>query len=296
MTRPFVLLKRAFRNLYFLMFLNGFMLASLFYFRMESSYEDGLFSYVKTSVDNKLDSNDTRDSVVVKAMAATHDLMQNRAAIFANSWTLGPEANFFHSASVDLMTTRGACGSYSLVLARLLTEYQFPVRIGQMKANGIYGDHNVVEVNTGKSWVVLDPTFNLAFVRPDSRLASFADVKNNWNYYVKQTPKEYDPAYRYEDVRYTNWTKVPVLFPAIRSLLYLCMGKEKTEGFSIRTLFMRIYSTYLYLGILLYIPILLITFKSMIRKKFFPGPEIPFTFGNLVKYVRVPTGGSSYTH
>jgi hypothetical protein len=175
------------------MFLNGFLLASLFYFRMQSSYENGLFASLKASIDYSINTADTRDSIAVKAMRACHNLMSNRVSTFAGSAALGGEADLFHSATVDLMTSRGACGSYALVLARLLDAYDYPVRIAQMKADGTYGAHNVVEVKNGPSWVVLDPTFNIAFIRPDARLASFEDVRKNWSYYSLQVPKGYNP-------------------------------------------------------------------------------------------------------
>jgi hypothetical protein len=283
---PFVLLKKVLRNVYFLMFLNGFLLASLFYFRMQSSYESGLFESIKTSIDHQVDMDDTRDSIAVKAMHVCYALMHNRANTFAGAIPLGPEADFFHGTSVDLMTTRGACGSYALVLARLLEEYRYPVRIAQMKAEGIYGDHNIVEVNTGQSWVVLDPTFNLRFIRPDNRLASFRDVQQNWNYYARQTPKDYNPVYRYEDVRYTNWTKIPFVLPAIKGLFNFAIGREKADTFSVRVLFLQIYTIYFYLALLLYIPVVLITIRRLVQIKLFPNPDIPFTFNNLVKYVR----------
>jgi len=293
---PFTILKRAFRNLYFLMFLNGFLIASLFYFRMQSAYENGLFASIKSSIDHQIDTDDTRDSIVVKAMDVCHLLMHNRASTFTGAAMLGPEADFFNGASVDLMTTRGACGSYALVLARLLQEYGYPVRIAQMKAEGIFGDHNLVEVNTGKSWVVLDPTFDLRFIRPDARLASFADVQHNWNYYSTQTPKDYNPVYKYEDVRYTNWTKIPVLFPAIKSIFRISMGRERTDTFSVRTLFLKIYTVYFYITLLLSIPVILLTIRKLVKIKVFPSQDIPFTFNNLVKYMRAQRSNSSYIH
>ena len=54
--------------------------------------------------------------------------------------------------SMDLMTAKGACGSFSMVLARILQGYQFPVRIAQMKSDGCFGSHIVVEVLT-ESWL-----------------------------------------------------------------------------------------------------------------------------------------------
>jgi hypothetical protein len=270
------------------MFLNGFLLASLFYFKMESSYENGLFLSIKTHIDSQLDANDTNDSIVVKAMNACNALMTDRATTFNNksSLSLGPQSDFFHPASVDLMTAEGACGSYSEVLARILQTYGYPIRIAQMKANGIFAAHNVVEVKTGDRWVVLDPTFNACFTRPDSKLASFDDVKHNWNYYAKQVPPGYDLAYRYEDVRYSNWHKVPVVFPAIKGALNLLLGAKEADTISIRTYLLKIYSIYFYLALFLYLPIFLVTVKRIVKTKLFPDQNIPLTVTNLLKYLK----------
>ena len=37
--------------------------------------------------------------------------------------------------------------------------------------------------------------------------------------------------YSYEDVRYSNWTKIPVVFPAIKKILDLTIGKQKQIAF-----------------------------------------------------------------
>jgi hypothetical protein len=293
-----LLLRKTFRNLYFLMFFNGFILASLFYFKMESSYENGLFSNIKSSIDSRIDSNDNRDSILVKSMNTCYHLMNNRASTFSSDYKidLGLEASVFHSTTFDLMTTQGACGSYSQVLARIIGTYHYPIRIGQMKADGYYGAHNLVEAYNGSYWVVLDPTYNLCFIRPDSRLASFADVQHNWPYYSKQVPEGYNFHYRYEDVRYANWTKVPILFPAIKGLLNLIMGTDRANVLCIRTVFLNTYTTYLYVILLLYIPIFLVTFRLVIKTKIFPSKDIPFTFRNFIKYIRPRIIGTSYTH
>jgi hypothetical protein len=294
---PFIILKRIFRNLYFLMFLNGFLLASLFYFNMESDYENGLFASIKYAIDAKIDANDTPDSVVVKAMNECHFLMGNRAPTFANNYTkLGAEAGIFHSTSVDLMTTMGACGSFSQVLARILEDYHFPVRIAQMKANGIYGAHNIVEVYTGSYWVVLDPTFDLRFIRPDGRLASFDDVSKNWAFYMKQVPANYDMHYRYEDVRYANWTKIPLVMPALKKLLSLAIGSERTNTFCIRTLFMNTFHVYFYFTLFFEIGLILMTTRLLIKTQVFPRRDIPLTIRNLIKYLRPRHDGTSLSH
>ena len=278
------------------MFLNGFLVASLFYFKMESYYEDGLFASIKTTIDSNLDANDNTDSLVVKAMGTCYHLMSNKGSTFYTG-NLGPEADVIHSTSFDLMTTRGACGSYSQVLARILKTYHIPVRIAQMKAGGYFGAHNIVEAQVGSNWVVLDPTYNLCFHRPDARLANFKDVSADWNYYSKQVPSDYNPIYRYEDVRYTNWTKIPFISPAARSVVSLFIGRERTDTFSMRTLFMNTYQVYVYFLVALYIPLFLITVLGLLRTKVFPSPEIPVTVRNVVKYIKLRfQGASSYTH
>lgn len=288
---PFRILRLAFRNLYFLMFLNGFLMASLFYFKMESYYEDGLFASIKSNIDATIDKDDNTDSLVVKAMNTCYHLLSNKGSTFYNG-SFGPEADVVHSTAFDLMTTRGACGSYSQVLARILKTYHIPVRIAQMKAGGFYGAHNVVEAEVGNNWVVLDPTYDLCFHRPDSKLANFNDVHADWAFYSKQVPSDYNPIYRYEDVRYTNWTKIPIISPAAKSVLSLFIGRERANTFSIRTLFMNTYQVYVYVLVALYIPLLLITLRGMLKTKVFPSPEIPVTIRNVVKYLRLRLHGA----
>jgi hypothetical protein len=244
------------------MFLNGFFLASIFYLKMDSSYENGLFASIKADIDGQITPNDTPDSIAVKAMNICYHLMSNKGSIFTNS-NLGPQADLFHSVTVDLETTRGACGSYSEVLARLLQTYNFPIRIAQMKAGGVYAAHNVVETMVRQRWIVLDPTYNLCFVRPDGALASFADVRKDWSYYSRQVPAGYNPIYRYEDVRYSNWTKIPVLLPALRSLISLVIGPERTNDLSLRIMFLNSFSICLYIVLVLYFPLLLITIRKL---------------------------------
>jgi hypothetical protein len=285
--RPSRFLKRALKNLYFLMFLNGFLLASLCYFKMEAAYENGLFLSIKNDIDNHIDADDTPDSVVVKAMHTCNFLMGNRAYMFRDAKDMATlKADFFQATSVDLMTTKGACGSYSTVLARVLQTYQYPFRIAQMKANGIYAAHNLVEVETGNGWVVLDPTFDLYFVRPDSHLASFQDVENDWAYYSKQVPKGYDLAYHYEGVRYSNWTKVPILFPLIKKCLNFFLGVQKADTISIRSYLLKVYDISFYVTLFLYLPLFFFTFGSFVRTKIFPDRSIPLTYQNFIKYLR----------
>ncbi len=285
------MIRRIFRNLYFLTFLNGFLLASLFYFKMEASYEQELFAAIQQNISSKINitkNEADQDSLVVKVMHACNALLNNRSSVFRNQSLDGFKADYIQPTSIDLMTGKGACGSYSMVLARTLENYSYPVRIAQMKSNGVYAAHNVVEVKTKGGWVVLDPLFDVYFIKPSHNgLASFTDVKNNWDYYKNQLPPNYDLSYRYEDVRYSNWTKIPIILPAVKKILDLTMGKEKADTISMRIYFLRIYDIYFYLLLLIYIPVFILTLKKLIKTKVFPEPNIPMTAANIFKYAKV---------
>lgn len=283
---PFRFFRRVIGSLYFLVFLNGFLLASLFYFKMDANYENQLFNVIQKSIDKKVGLDNNKDSILIKIMQTCSDLLRNRAMIFNGSKDLeGFKADFIHPASIDLMTARGECGSYSLVLARILQNYHYPVRIAQMKAHGRYGAHNIIEANINSQWIVLDPLFDTYFIKPDGKnLASFLDVKNNWGYYSKQLPSGYDSSYKYEDVRYTNWDKIPVILPALKKILEMVLGKERTESISLRVHFLRMYDLYFFIALFIYIPVFFFTLRKMIKKKLFPQYEMPITLHNVKKY------------
>lgn len=287
------MIKRVFRNLYFLTFLNGFLLASLFYFKMEASYEGELFNAIQSNINSKITKSSNEDSVVIKVMQACNSLLSEREPVFANQALNGFKAGFLRPTTIDLMTAEGACGSYAVVLARIFENYNYPVRIAQMKANGVYAAHNIVEVKTKKGWVVLDALYNVCFIKPGgSGLASFNDVKNNWDYYKQQLPARYNQEYRYEDVRYTNWEKVPVLLPGIKKVLDLALGKEKADTVSIRTYFLKKYDVYFYLILIIFIPVFIITLRRLIQTKVFPQPNIPFTFSNIIRHLKARISGN----
>jgi hypothetical protein len=230
---------------------------------------------------------------VVKAMHECHNLMANRASTFQRDvHDLGPAATIFHSTQVDLMTTDGACGSYSEVLARIIGTFRYPVRIAQMKCGNVWAAHNVVEAYTGNHWVLLDPTFDLAFVKPDHQLASFNDVHNDWAYYAKQVPKGYDPKYNYEDVRYSNWSKFPFVAPVLKKLLTAVSADEYADGISIRVLFIDTYKMYFELFLLLESLLLIATIRIYIQSRLFPSPNIPITLKNLTKYAKMSAQAS----
>jgi hypothetical protein len=280
------MIRRILGNLYFLTFLNGFLLASLIYFRMEENYEKELFRAIHTDISSKISATDSQDSVVVKAMHVCHNLMDIRGNVFKGSDFQGFKSGLIDPTSFDLMTASGACGSYSLVLARVLQGYKFNVRIAQMKSNGSFAAHNIVEAKTDHGWVVLDPLFDTYFIKPSKQLAGFSDVKDNWSYYQSQLPADYNMNYRYEDVRYTNWSKIPILLPSIKKILDASLGKEQADTISLRTYFLRKYNLFFDLFLIIFIVVFSFTVRKLIIAKVFPRQNIPVTFSNVYKYLR----------
>jgi len=165
------------------------------------------------------------------------------------------------------MTGNGACGSYARVLARILQTAGVQVRIAEMEVNGLAGGHIIIEANTSSGWVVLDPLYDLYFTTPHGTLASFREVQKNWSFYKRQTPAHYNPAYRYEGVRYTNWNKIPVLLPMVKKILQGVLGKQKTDQLSLRIYFLQPYHLAFYSLLCAYSLILLVIYYRRLRTK-----------------------------
>lgn len=258
---------KVFNSRYCFVFLNGFLLASIVYFYNEDSYEKGLFESLAENVRTKSTGAVPYDeAILLNSLHLTHYLGERRSIVFGDKEVNSFKANVVHPVTYDLMTTNGACGSYAYILSRLLSELNVPNRIAQMKVDGLYAAHNVVEAKTAKGWVVLDGLYNLYFKKADGNMASFSDVQHNWNFYSSQVPARYDHKYKYEGVRYTNWNKVPVLMPAIKGILSATLGKERTEHLSLRTFFLRKFHILFEVAVGLYVILLLLSIRNFIRR------------------------------
>lgn len=235
-------LKYIYRNLNFLFLLDGLLVATIFFFASESKYESQLFTAISNKIKDSLPANYSKEAFALKATETTFELEENRYVVFGERKIEGIKANYFHPTTVDLMTGNGACASYAAVLARILKADGMKVRIGQMKVNGLYGGHMFVETKTESGWIVLDPMFNQSFKKPDGSLAGFKDLQQNWDFYKTQVPVNYKPEYSYSGVRYANWNKIPVITPAIKSILNFFIGKKKADLISVRPYLLRIYN------------------------------------------------------
>lgn len=253
---------------YILLFLNGFLLASLFYFYMEDNYEQSVFTSISSYAREKainLPVKDQEEALLMESMNLTNYLGEARLTVFQGHSFSSIKSDLIHPVTYDLMTGKGACGSYAYVLSRILTELNVENRIAQMKVNDVYAGHNVVEAKTSYGWVVLDPIFNQLFRRPDGKLASFSDISQNWPYYSAQLSNTYNRDYRYTGVRYTNWEKIPVLMPALRKVMVWTIGEERTATFSMRTFFLRKFHLLFVSGLVFYLITTLIMLKGYFR-------------------------------
>ena len=115
-------------------------------------------------------------------MEISHKLLKPRLELFDERERINLRDTIFRSSDIDLIDARGACGSYSHVLARLLQVANIEARIGQMKCGKIWGCHIVVEAKINGKFVALDATHNLAFRKENGSLASFEEIGRNWDY------------------------------------------------------------------------------------------------------------------
>jgi hypothetical protein len=250
-----------------LVFLNGFLLASCLYFYEEDSYEKHLINAMATYVKDKtLTIADREKKLLLESLHLTHYLGQSRSFVFYNKDLHTIKSDFIHPVTFDLMTANNACGSYTFILSRLLSELHIPNRIAQMKVNGKFGGHILLEAKTEQGWAVMDPLYNLCFITKDGSLASIDDVHNNWSFYTKQVPPDYNYAYNYEGVRYTNWEKIPVIMPFIKEVLTLFIGKEEIKYICLRMLILRKYHLIFEITIGLFFMQILVVIYKYLRK------------------------------
>ncbi len=185
-------------------------------------------SYINSSYENKIVDNIIKKTItsqmsaeqqVLALMKQTVNLAENRADLLASAPADTIRQLYFSSIDTDLIESRGICGSYSRILARLLYRAGYEIRIAQIQAApGTEVTHIALETKLGNQWVLLDPRYNLVYRKPDGTLASLKDVSRDWPYYRKQTPENYDRKTRYAFYYYTNWSKFPVLIPLIKKI------------------------------------------------------------------------------
>ena len=191
----------------------GALLAMAGFFVYNSKQEQYHFSrLIHSSLGLPHDHSDqvpqTEDNAV-RIMAKVHHIMDSRYGQIAD---LGhPEPGLLWSSDEHLIEPSGACASYTQVLGKALQTAGFPIRKVGLAKDGLRGIHHVLETQIDGRWVLMDALSNLAFRRPDGRLASAAEVHADWEHYRQQTPPDYNPTYDYSTYYYTNWSKIPLI-------------------------------------------------------------------------------------
>jgi hypothetical protein len=249
-------------------FLHGAMLMAMFFLWMMSSYDDGLYDQI---VGLTIQGSMNQEQKVLTLMQKTNQLLRPRSEFFASEGYINWRDTLFRSGDIQLMDAKGSCGSHTHVFARLLQRAGIEVRIAQMRCGSVWGAHILLEAKIDGKWVTLDPYYNLSFRKEDGSLASFQDVKERWDDFKSQVPPNYNSLYAYEDVRYTNWTKIPLVMPAVRSVLGWFMGSE-VENLSIRSFVLNLYKAYLVILVGCYL--LLVSFTAFLLSARSPHPRM----------------------
>jgi len=261
------LIGRVFLNRYSIFVINGFLLSAALLFYMEDRYETDIIGALASNVKKDYSRYKAEDSIFIGSLRLTHFLEERRRQVFEEEEIRDNYADFIRPVTYDLMTAKGSCGSYSMVLGSILHQLGYKVRFAQMKVGDIWGGHIIIEVLSKNGWVVLDPSFNLYFKKPNGTLASFKDVKADWTYYKQQLPSDYINEYAYSDVRYTNWEKIPVILPAMKSITSLFIGKEATEELSLHVFLIRKFRILFDLVLVLYLYSWFVIVRRYARKR-----------------------------
>ena len=219
------------RKLIYLLFAGA-----LAFILVEWQYENNLYRNIGRMA-QKQASSKTDTAVVQEAMTSIHNTMQSRSAIFQGQEQLSWKQDLFNSADIHLMYGSGACGGYSMVLARTLQMLGYEVRIGQLKAiKGGWGAHIIIEYysKTLRKWVMIDPLFTWIPRTKGGNMASIKYVAKHWPDFEAQMPEDFKNQYRYNDVRYTNWDKYGGILKPYYQLAKLFMGKQYADTICLR--------------------------------------------------------------
>jgi hypothetical protein len=243
----------------------GFILGVMLFLKLSSNYEELLFNRIiaKTFETSRVLKDEEK---ALGLLGSTYKLLNPRKNFFGGKEWLSVRDKLLRSSDIQLLDG-GACGTHSHVLAKLLKQSGISVRIAQMKCGKKYGCHIVVEAKISNKFVVLDPLYNLSFRNTNGQLASFSEISQDWDFYKKQVPEDYEMKMKYEGVRYTNWDKIPVVMPLIKELLKTFFGDD-AENISIRSYVLNLYLTYFYILMAILAFVLGLSFYTYKRSSF----------------------------
>ena len=231
-----------------LIFCTGFFLSSAIIFKLDADYTEDLFKQLARHIKEEAVSRHyTETETIIHTMNVTYKMqLENKRNLFSYR-PQSFKGIHMRSSDLDLLDVSGSCGSATVVLMRTYLTMGYQARIGQMYVNNHYAGHMIVEVKVNGKWRVLDPLFNQFFYKSDSSLASFEDLKQNFKFYSKQCGKWYPKKYMFENVRYTNWNKIPLISPLLKKGLNLIYGEKEANEICLRKYIIKFYIIWHYL-------------------------------------------------
>ncbi|MCK4352519.1 transglutaminase domain-containing protein [candidate division WOR-3 bacterium] len=224
-----------------------------------------VFTIINVEKDNRLFDTIVRETTLNKKEKEkilalfnwTHINVKIRNGLPPFDWFITPRSVLTHGSN---------CGGFSKVFAVLLRRDGFPARLLFLYQNKI-PVHVVTEVYHKKRWVVFDPFYGYYYPMNDTLLATAEDLKRNPNLLQKFVNRTKYPInfYTYQDVRRTNWTKIPIISSKVYKLIRIIIG-EKVDKIALNVITLRIKILLTYC---LLIPIVICGFfivKSNLRK------------------------------
>jgi hypothetical protein len=240
-------------------------LVSIFFLSISCEYENSIYDRL---VKNALPTSGqaSEEDAVLGLLHAAHSLMRPHTSLLHDDQNGTLRETLLPSADLTLLDG-GPCGSHSFVLTRMLQRAGFTARIAQMRCADLgWGCHIVVEARLSDDWAVLDPLFDLHYRNANGTLASAAEIGRNWEYFSRQVPDHYDQSRDFRGVRYTNWSKLPLLTKPAAFLVGLLTG-ENPEEVSIRSYLLNVHQVYLYVLAPAYVLLCFITILALHKKR-----------------------------
>ncbi len=235
---------------------------------MDWSFEEEILDALARHVKATCSQQDPEDLIICAMNTAA--FVEER-----NSEVLG-KANF-NSLKVKLMSSSfvaynyngGACGGYTLFLARLLKKIGFKEKVVQLKVNGIWGGHMALGIEKQNKLLLIDPFFNYAFKDSTGHLCDINEIAKNWHtFHSNHLPQGYDKKFNYQSGwRFTNWDKFGFVSRSFYYTGIFIWGRSKMDNLSMRYWLLglsRFYSLISFLGFVLF---LLIAFIPSIEKR-----------------------------
>ncbi len=197
-------------------------------------------------------------------VALTYRIQAARSANVKGLQGMTPlKSRLFRSGDMQLLDANGACGNFSHVLSEFCQAADMEIRLVQLKQNGQFGSHIIMEAKVNGKWATADCLFKTIIYNPDSSFASMEEVQKNPALYAHCFPANYPYADAYNEFRYTNWDKIPVMMPMLKGVLTLIKGEEWTNTFSMRVYFLNLHKAQFFFLLLLYIPIFFYSLKHV---------------------------------